>query len=117
MCLHTITDTITLKRDRRVWKIVRVYDRGKSFFSERSYFQLSPLYRRILTTIRTKFYVRNGDSYESGFHCYPSRRIAEREFPKYYQYEACTNAVLDYIIPKGTTITRGIEYKLSLIHI
>ena len=117
MCLDRVTECDVVlkkdkkdKKDKKVWKVVFLGDEGEYsalYFSSLNKHTIEEDY---LTTIHTMNL--NGESYDSGYHCFTSKKdaLAWKVTIGEPSYK-----VLPYIIPAGTTVTKGIQDGLKAI--
>lgn len=110
MCLSTVKRTITLRRPRKVYKIMRrTYGELITYFAELPEAEMlskpaseaqagDSEYRNHPVLV-----AEDQQSYPTGYHCYTNRKQAKRFWPH--------REIWSYIIPAGTTVTLGVEYR------
>ena len=109
MCLNIVKRTITLRRPRKVYKIMRHNYAGEliTYFAGLPEDEMlskpasevqagDPEYRNHRNLV-----AEDQQSYPTGYHCYTNRKQAKRYWPYLELYS--------YIIPAGTTVTLGVE--------
>lgn len=124
MCLDKITTRKTLKRDKKVWKVVKVVDGEECSYgmwiNKHKYVAIGGWFRtnprkapiRFLGTVEAEQFeldlagteTKSRVKYESGFHCFTNPVDAESFKLEKFWLDA---NIRSYIIPIGTTVLYG----------
>lgn len=113
MCLDTVGRTVTLKRDRMVWKVVRLgknkelplVQEGCNFLSARKH--ISDRKNKIFTEYRD-------DEYIPYFHCFTTKAAAGAMGKCFtHSWSIAKHAVLEFIIPADTIVLYGKQAEIS----
>lgn len=122
MCLDTVTKTVLLKKDKVIWKFVRVTKRVESSIIAHydpwsSAKKVNLKSNRITTNPHKKdITVSESASYKSGFHCCITERDCKKMCNEYLGWGVRKNCkVLDYIIPKDTLVQYGADGEFKVI--
>ncbi len=119
MCLDTVGKTVTLKKDKVVWKFVHKTNKTESSLIAH-YHIISNVITQNLMRNRTTLAIQkvvtiNNDyskRYTTGFHCFTTKQSCQKavawEHTGWEQRLTCT--ILDYIIPAGTIIRYGRQW-------
>jgi len=113
MCLDTVGRKVTLKKDRKVWKVV-VIDNGGRECGVCIGFPLSDnrlLHAEESTILAWDTYVSRTawqGTYKSGFHCFARKKDA-RNWGYGEDSEDSYEHILPFIIPADTTIQHGTQ--------
>ena len=106
MCLDIITKTVKLTKDKRVWKYV-VMAWG---LHPTSPHYSTNLNRRKCVATRNYIHAECG-TYRCGFHCFVRSSTAKKYLDFWSLYSHTDHVVMEFIIPAGTTVTYGKEFK------
>lgn len=112
MCLDTVKRTVVLKKDLKVKKIVHI-GRNNNIYTGEILGKRSRIYNgvnRAKIKLIGAFYCKK---YESGFHCYLNKYTDCEVLHNWVYFDS--RIVVNFIIPKGTEVTYGIQDGLTVI--